>query len=485
MCETQNFDYLLIESTGVAEPMQVAETFELDPSTLSTADKETTSLAAYARLDTCVTVVDLSMMKRNLTSIETIRNAYQEGAEEEEGGKHIGHLLIDQLEFANVIILNKCDTVLDADINLAKTFIAKINPQAKIICTSFSQVDAKEILNTKLFSMNEARNSAGWLEDLRNPGLHQSESDEYGVSSFIYSARKPFHPERLDRWIRKYFVLTEEFEFGGELSTGKTPSPHQIETLQRASDQRHETMESEIGWVARSKGFLWIATRGHQIAVWNHGGRLLEISPSSEWLVDTSETEWGAGAEDIVKMKEAFSGIYGDKRQEIVFIGIGIKAEVIRAGLDDCLLTDDEFQMNESMWSRLNDPLPPWPIQPGMWSQSIVVNTTMKLNIPENIELELSHITLEVPFDDLHVPLICQVFLRNKFRDNLLCTLRSTTCEQFHLNLRLDGGSSSVIHIRMHDSKGEAKGDPALVHFFGYAGVIEDLEDEESGEQVE
>jgi G3E family GTPase len=388
--------------------------------------------------------------------------------------------------------LNKCDTVLAADVDFAKTFIAKINPRANIICTSFSQIDPKKILNTGLFTMEDARNSPGWLQDLRSPPSQQlSESEEYGVASWIYTARKPFHPDRLYRWIRRYFVLGEEFDFGGESSTGKRPSPHQIDSLQRVSDQRHDAMESEIGWVARSKGFLWIATRGEQIAVWNHGGRLLEISPSAEWLVDTPESDWGATSpEELERMKQEFSGIYGDKRQEIVFIGIGMKVGAMRMGLDDCLLTDAEFEMKESDWSRYYDPFPPWPIQPGTWSQCVVANTALKLNIPESMELELSHVALEVPCDAASVPVVCQVLLRNKFRDNLLCTLRSTSCDQCHVNLRLHGESSEIF-IRLMSPHADAMASgPVLVHLFGFAGVVETGEDgdedvEESSEEVE
>lgn len=471
LCETQSFDYLLIESTGIAEPMQVAETFELDATTQAIADAEELSLASYARLDTCVTVVDLSMMKRNIVSIETIQSAHQEGVGEAEGEKHIGQLLIDQLEFANVIILNKCDIVAEADIELAKTFIAKVNPQAKIICSTFSEVNPKEILNTKLFSMEEARHAAGWLTDLRNPELKQSESEEYGVLSFIYTARRPFHPNRLHSWLTRYFVLHDE----------TIEAAQEIEALQGQSDLRLKAMEEEVGWIVRSKGFVWIATRGQTMTVWNHGGRLLDFTPSMEWFVETPESSWGVSKKDEIQtIKKNFVGKHGDKRQEIVFIGIGIKTEDITRGLDECLLTNEEFQMKESLWSRFYDPLPPWPIQPGMWSQVMIAGTSNKLHIPDDIELEINLITLEVPADVTTTnDTICQVFLSNKFKDHLLCTLRPYTCEQITLNYRLHGSSAHEIRIQSPNSN-------IVVHVFGYAGVIEtgENDDDEEDEDV-
>jgi G3E family GTPase len=460
LCETQSFDYLLIESTGIAEPMQVAETFEFDASTQAIADAENLSLSTYARLDTCVTVVDLSMMKRNIASIETIQSAFGEGVGEAEGEKHIGQLLIDQLEFANVIILNKCDIVSEDDLEMAKTFIMKINPTAKVLCSTFSQVNPNEILNTQLFSMEQARHAAGWLADMRNPELKQSESDEYGVISFIYTARKPFHPARLYSCLTKYFVLRDESIEGIQ----------EIQEFQRQSDLRFKVMEDEVGWIARSKGFVWIATRGQTMTMWNQGGRLLDFTPAMDWLVESPESSWGVSDKDeIQKIKKNFVGKYGDKRQEIVFIGIGINTNEIMRSLDECLLTDEEFQMKESLWSRFYDPLPPWPIQPGMWSQILIPGTTTRLNIPDNVELEFNLITLE----SSNANTFCQVFLSNKFNENLVCTLRSVTCEQIHFNHRLHG--SAVYELRVHSPNSND-----LVHVFGYAGTLDLDEDAEA-----
>lgn len=481
LCETESFDYLLIESTGIAEPMQVAETFELDPSTSLTAENGSKSLSFYAKLDTCVTVVDLFTMKKNITSIENIRNAYQEGIDEKEGDKHIGHLLIDQLEFANIIILNKCDIVSNEDIEFAKTFVTKMNPRANIICTSFGKVDPSHILNTGLFSLEEARDAPGWLQDLRNSELKQTESEEYGIVSFVYSARKPFHPERLNNWLRKYFILDDE--------TMKTSSltnyNYQTNILQTISNERCATMEADVGWIARSKGFVWIATRGECMTVWNHGGRLLELSPSIEWFIDTPESDWDLPKEDISKVKASFSGIYGDKRQEIVFIGIGLNVENITNTLNQCLLTDEEFQLKSSNWSRFYDPLPSWPIKPGLWRHSIKANTSLKLNIPDDIELEINLITLEASFKS---SIICQVYLTDKFKDNLLCTLRSITCDQININQRLHGNTLELrtqvyqqqgLNIKAIEEYEDNINEIPIIHFFGYAGIIENHEDEE------
>lgn len=459
LCETHNFDYLIIESTGIAEPMQVAETFEFDPTTNTTAEENGTPLALYAQLDTLVTVVDLSMMKRNIASIESIESAYQEGVGEAEGEKKIGQLLIDQLEFANVIILNKCDVVSSVDIEVAKTLISKLNPDAKIICSTFSRVDLHEIMNTKMFSMEKAREAAGWLADLRNSELQKSESEEYGVVSFIYQARRPFHPQRLNSWVNKYFV-----------AHGPSNSTFSDNELQVHSDERFTIMESEIGWIARSKGFVWLATRGQTMCVWNHGGRLLELNSSIDWLIETPESEWGVPKEDIQSIKNGFVGKHGDKRQEIVFIGIGLKTDAITSGLNSCLLTDEEFQLKESAWGRFYDPLPPWPIQPGMWTQTMISDTTSMLNIPPNMELEITLVSLEEgPNNPPSMnPVPCQVYLASKFKEHLLCTLRPGFTDQFYLNLRVHGPYQE---LRIQSAVPESV---HFIHFFGYASVEED-----------
>lgn len=481
LSDLNSFDYILIESTGIAEPMQVAETFELDPDTLSAADDEMAALASYAKLDTCVTVVDLSMMKRNISSIETIRETYNEGTQDAEGDKHIGHLLIDQLEFANVIILNKCDVVEQADVEFAKTFIAKINPEARIIASTYSQVDCRHILNTGMFSMEKARNSAGWLADLQNP-TSTSESEEYGVLSFIYSARRPFHPARLDDFLRGHFVLSDEVGTNSSAFFAKSGHSNELVTLQQLADERHDEMERKLGWIARSKGFVWIATRGYVMVEWNHGGRILELSPSIDWFVDLPESEWNLPEESIAKVKSDFSGPYGDKRQEIVFIGIGMNQDAITKSLDDCLLTVEEFGQHQATWSRLHDPLPPWPIpDSGTWMQTISGGKAISLNIPENVELEISHLSLETL--DVFASVVCQVFVRNKFQDTLICTLRSGACDQVHTKLQLHGPSPEIRVVA--SSACSLSESPVLVHLFGCAAMISEGNDEHGNEDME
>ena len=472
LSDLESFDYIIIESTGIAEPMQVAETFELDPDTLTAADDEVTALVSYAKLDTCVTVVDLSMMKRNISSIETIRAAYNEGVQDEEGDKHIGHLLIDQLEFSNVIVLNKCDIVQESDIAFAETFISEINPGARIICATYSQVDPREILNTGLFSMEVARNSAGWLADLQNPAS-KSESDEYGVLSFIYSARRPFHPERLDNWLRRYFILSDEVTKSSALSAERGDENRDL-SLQHLADERSDEMEKTLGWIARSKGFIWIATRGEVIAEWNHGGRLLNLSPTIEWFVDKPESAWGLPEESVAKVKGDFSGRFGDKRQEIVFIGIGMNQAAITASLNECLLTAEEFKGTQASWSRLHDPLPPWPIPEGMWMQTVVAGKMVTIDIPDNMELEINHLSLEA--SDVLDSVVCQIFVGNKFHESLVCTLRSGACDQLHTKLLFHG--SHEIRVVAYPSAGSA-----MVHLFGNASIAFEEEKEHDPEE--
>lgn len=167
-------------------------------------------------------------------------------------------------------------------------------------------------------------------------------------------------------------------------------------------------------------------------------------------------------------------------------IGTGLNITAITNNLNDCLLSDEEFQLKPSMWSRFYDPLPPWPIQPGMWRKSIIPNNGVKLNIPDDIELEINLITLETPLGSS--PTTCQVFLSDKFTDNLLCTLRSTICDQVTVNQRLHGNGlelSTRVHKEGNESKGEGETyhEISVIHLFGYAGILEDNQDEEGNEE--
>ncbi len=220
----------------------VAETFALDVDTAALAEKGAgfTALASIARLDTCVTVLDISEFQSLADSIASIAEKTGEGKDEQEGEKTISNLLLEQIEFANVIVLNKTDLVSAAVLQTVTAVVKKLNPKAKIVSSYQSQVDLSLILNTGLFSMDEAETAAGWLHDLKGLTVHAPETEEYGIGSFVYRARRPFHPLKLLQWTSRYFISDEDKKRATSL-----------EELQQLGVQRKDVMIAEIGWVIR------------------------------------------------------------------------------------------------------------------------------------------------------------------------------------------------------------------------------------------
>lgn len=240
---SNEIDYIIIESSGIAEPMMVAETFALDvdSGTLNPGgNDDLTALSSIARLDTCVTVIDVSEFQSQADSICSIAESTGEGKNEEEGEKTISNLLLEQLEFANVIVLNKTDLVSELTLKTVANIVRKLNPKANIITSCHSKVGLSCIINTKLFSMAEAETSAGWLHDLKGLTIHTPETIEFGISSFVYKARLPFHPAKIHAWINRYFIT--------EADKQRSVSLEQLHELGVA---RKNTLVSEIGWIIR------------------------------------------------------------------------------------------------------------------------------------------------------------------------------------------------------------------------------------------
>ncbi|OAN46199.1 hypothetical protein A6A03_13115 [Chloroflexus islandicus] len=302
------FDYLLIESTGIAEPLPVAETF-----TFPGPDGAT--LGEIARLDTMVTVVDAYNFPRDLASLDELRD--RDLAAGDEDDRSIGDLLIEQVEFADVIVLNKVDLVAAADLDRLEALLRKLNPAARIIRSAFGNVPLDQILNTGLFSFERAAQMPGWLQELR--GAHTPETEEYGISSFVFRARRPFHPQRL------WDVLHEEWP-----------------------------------GVLRSKGIFWLATRMNQCGIWSQAGAACRIEPGGWW--------WAASDEqpDDPTEQAALAAIWdaqwGDRRQELVLIGQEMDETALRAQLEACLLTDAEMALGPAGWETLPDPFGSWDV---------------------------------------------------------------------------------------------------------------------------
>lgn len=280
------FDYLLIESTGISEPLPVAETFTFE-------DENGESLSDYATLDTMVTVVDGKNFLKDLESVSTL--AEQEIGLGEEDERTIANLLLDQIEFANVIVINKMDLISEKDAMRLKAFINKINPQAEILFSEMSKVDLPKILNTQKFNFEEAANDPGWLKELR--GEHIPETEEYGITSFVYDADRPFHP------IRLYEV------FSG----------------------------SKLENVVRSKGFFWIASHADAVGMWSQAGNIVNLEPYGYWDLP-----------------------YEKRKQQLVVIGVQLDHEKIKKVLDDALLTDEEFELGKEEWKKFAHPSLNW-----------------------------------------------------------------------------------------------------------------------------
>lgn len=297
----QRYDYLLIESTGIGEPMPVAATF-------AHTDEEGRSLAQVARLDTMVTVVDVAHFFAHLESSEDLQKAGV--AVDESDDRTIVDLLIDQVEFANVIVLNKTDLTSPEQCALVEAMIRKLNPEAHFIFSTFGTVDLTRILNTKLFDYEKAAQSAGWSKELA--GEHTPETEEYGISSFVYRRERPFHPQRFS-----------------------------------------DCIQGEWPGVVRSKGFFWLASRARLAGSWSQAGGSCRTEPAGFWATR---------AEDGTLLSSESVPVRG--KQELVLIGVNMDQAHLTSMLDSCLLTDQELALGESGWKSFSDPFSPWAVQP-------------------------------------------------------------------------------------------------------------------------
>lgn len=304
LAQSGDIDYIVIESTGISEPVPVAQTFTYVDEELGI------DLSAFSILDTMVTVVDANRFWHDFASGESLLDRKE--ATDETDTREVVDLLIDQIEFANVIVLNKTDLVEQHDVHELRDVLIKLNPEARIVEASYGRIPLEEVMNTKLFNFEKSSQSAGWIKELNNE--HIPETEEYGISSFVYRKRRPFHPERLMTWLENWPVD-----------------------------------------VVRAKGFFWLASRNDTTGLISQAGSSIIIQAAGEWVAAYPEAELQQTLKEEPELLNKWDDIYGDRMTEIVMIGIDMNQKKIEETLDSCLLTDTE--MNED-WSLLADPIP-------------------------------------------------------------------------------------------------------------------------------
>lgn len=303
------FDQLVIESTGISEPLPVAETFTFE-------GEDGRSLGDLARLDTMVTVVDARNFLRDYSSHDSLQARGESLGEEDE--RTVVDLLIEQVEFCDVIVLNKTDLVSQAELKRLLGILRGLNPRARIEPSAFGKVPLDRVLETGLFDFEQAAQAPGWLQELR--GEHTPETEEYGISSFVYRARRPFHPERFFAWV---------------------------------SDT----------WpgVVRSKGFFWLASHPALAGSWSQAGVVAHHGVGGYWWAAMPPERWPQDPEALVRIRSNWADGVGDARQELVLIGMDMNEAALRQRFDACLLTDAEMALGPSAWYSWANSFPDWP----------------------------------------------------------------------------------------------------------------------------
>ncbi len=299
------FDYLVIESTGISEPLPVAQSFTIDEPGLD-------ALSRVARLDTLVTVVDGKNFMEHFRSEADLQDVGLAAGNEDE--RSVAELLVQQVEFADVIVISKADMVTLSQFNELRGVLARLNPNARLVAAKHGRVPLEAVVGTHLFDFERASTSAGWLQELERD--HVPETDAYGISSLTYRSRKPFHPVRL--W---------EFFHG----------PHWQGML-------------------RTKGFLWLANQMSVSLLLSQAGGVSNIEPAVPWFASLPQELWPIEPEDVASLENDWHEPYGDRRQEVVFIGQHLQHENLRRSLQACELTDDELAQGEVCWRDLPDP---------------------------------------------------------------------------------------------------------------------------------
>ena len=304
------FDYLVIESTGISEPLPVAETFTF-------ADENGVSLGDVATLDTMVTVVDAVNFLTDYEQANDLQDTGESLGEDDE--RSVADLLVDQVEFADVILISKTDLVTNEQLNKLIAILNTLNTQAKMIPISNGNININEVLNTGLFNFARAQQAPGWLKEMR--GEHIPETEEYGISSFNYTARRPFNPEKFYHFLHN----TEQF-----------------------------------GKLIRSKGYFWLATRPLFCAQWSQAGGIAHYGFAGMFYKAIPKKDWPTEPELLADINSKWVEPFGDMRQELVFIGQSLNKHAMIEALDDCLLPEEAVLKGKDFWKTYNDPFPIW-----------------------------------------------------------------------------------------------------------------------------
>ena len=310
LAKNDRFDYLVIESTGISEPLPVAETFTF-------ADEDGVSLSDVARLDTMVTVVDAVNFLKDYETAQDLQETGESLGEDD--NRSVADLLIEQVEFADVILISKTDLVKDSELQKLSAILKTLNTHAKILPITQGEININEVIDTGLFDFERAQQAPGWLKEMR--GEHVPETEEYGINSFAYVARRPFHPN-------KFFEFLHDTEKHGKL--------------------------------LRSKGYFWLATRPQFVGQWSQAGGIAHYGFAGMFWKAIPEQNWPTDEASLNEIKKQWVEPFGDMRQELVFIGQSIDKEAIIENLNQCLLNDDELLKGKDYWAKLSDPFPEW-----------------------------------------------------------------------------------------------------------------------------
>ena len=310
LAEEKRFDYLVIESTGISEPLPVAETFTF-------ADENGASLSDVASLDTMVTVVDAVNFLKDYDEAKDLQDTGESLGEDD--ARSVTDLLIEQVEFADVILISKTDIAKTSEIDRLTAILKTLNTRAKILPIKNGQVQVGQILDTGKFSFEEAQKAPGWLKEMR--GEHVPETEEYGIGSFVYEARRPFNPEKFYQFLH----TTERF-----------------------------------GNLISSKGYFWLATRPRFAGQWSQAGGIAHYGFGGMFWMAVPRDNWPKDSDSLKAINQLWVEPFGDMRQELVFIGQNLDQRGITKTLDECLLTEEEVLQGKDYWIKLEDPFPDW-----------------------------------------------------------------------------------------------------------------------------